>query len=65
MHSRKMIEIHNGEHPRVRISLDSKTTTVNVPVVSKDGYGEISFSASGMQAEDGVEIWTPQNLSKQ
>lgn len=63
MDEKKEIELHNGEQPRHRTVIDARCSVVNVPVLGADGFGQISYMASGLHTADGVEIWTPQKGS--
>ena len=59
------IELHNGEHQRRRLTINTRCSVLNVPVFAADGIGQISYMASGLHTDDGVEIWTPQKLARQ
>jgi hypothetical protein len=61
----KEIELHDGEQPRRRLVIDTRCSVVNLPVLCADGFGLISYAASGLRTDDGVEIWTPQVLGLQ
>ena len=65
MDKKRQIELHNGEPPRRRIEIDARCSVLNVPVQGADGFGQISYMASGLHADDGVEIWTPQKWERQ
>jgi hypothetical protein len=65
MDEKREIELHNGEQPRRRIAIDAGCLVLNVPVHGADGFGQISYMASGLHTDDGVEIWTPQKWERQ
>jgi len=65
MEEKREIELHNGEQPRRRIFIDATCSVLNVPVQGADGFGQISYMASGLHTDDGVEIWTPQMRDRQ
>ena len=65
MEKMREIELHNGEQPRRRLTIDAKCSVINVPVIGADGFGQISYMASGLHTDDGVEIWTPQTWERQ
>lgn len=65
MDETKEIELHTGEHPRRRVQVAARCSVVNVPVLGDDGFGQLSFMASGLHTADGVEIWTPQKWERQ
>lgn len=65
MDEKRVIELHNGEQPRRRVEVDARCSVLNVPVLGADGFGQISYLASGLHTEDGVEIWTPQKRERQ
>lgn len=65
MEEKREIELHNGEQPRRRVTIDARCSVVNVPVLGADGLGQISYMASGLHTDDGVEIWTPQKWERQ
>lgn len=56
----KVVEMRSEYLPWEELTLDAKSRAILLPVVTKDGYGEIKFTASGAYTEDGVEIWTPE-----
>lgn len=61
----KQIELHDGDKPRQRTTVDAQCSVINVPVPMAGGFGQISFMASGLRTADGVEIWTPQAPQRQ
>jgi len=65
MSETRVIELHDGKYPRRPIAIDHQCSVVNVPVQGADGFGQISYMASGLHAADGVEIWTPQKWERQ
>lgn len=65
MDEKKEIELHNGEQPRRRTIIHARCSVVNVPVLGANGFGQISYMASGLHTDDGVEIWTPQKRERQ
>lgn len=65
MDEKREIELHNGEQPRRRVTIDARCSVLNVPVLGADGFGKISYMASGLHTYDGVEIWTPQKWERQ
>lgn len=62
---KREIELHNGDQPRRRVSIDARCSQVVVPVQAADGFGQVSYMSSGLHTDDGVEIWTPQGLQRQ
>ena len=65
MQAKKEVELHDGTNPRRRTVIDAGCSVVNVPVHAADGFGLISYMASGLHTDDGVEIWTPQKWERQ
>lgn len=58
--NQREIELHTGEQPRRRVHITGSCSTLVVPVKAANGYGQISYMASGLRTEDGIEIWVPQ-----
>lgn len=55
----KEVELHGEDHPRKRITIISGCAMIIVPVLTDDGFGKISYIATGILTDDGVEIWEP------
>lgn len=64
MTDKREIDLHTGETPRRRLTLNIGVAYITVPVLAPDGAGRIVYAASGLHAADGVEIWTPQRWER-
>lgn len=55
----KLVEIWGGIEDR-RVHLPDVARSYTVTVYAHDGAGVIEYRPSGLHANDGIEIWTPQ-----